>query len=234
MALVKLGSIVSDIVGSVGQETYLRTPAGLVVRARVSPVQPASALRDQVQLNFTNVSQAWSGTLTELQRKTWRSYGKNWPLPNAFGKRVVIGGFTAFCRSNLVAKTVSSAFWHLSAPERNPLVIPDFTATAAALGAIIKLNIVLGTQVPIENGFYLIISAGTSTNAGVIYYSSPWRVSAISLRTGGAWATDITDLSLSTWSGIGPKIYIKMYMYDSTTGAISTPTQHGIDVTPEA
>jgi len=232
MATVRLGSIVADIRGSIGQQTYLRTPAGLIVRERVSPTQPASELRDQVQTNFTAVCQEWSGGLTAQQRLGWSTYGRLYPRPNAFGRPCLQTGYLAFCRSNMAAKTEDPTNWHRNPPDRPPLVIPEFSFLASDQTTHIQVNLSVADFVPLEVGFYLMVSAGLSCNSGVSYYNSPWRT-VDQLRWGGSYFVPYDyNLVLPVWHGTGPKIFLKAYLYDSNTGAISTPAQHSAEVTP--
>ncbi|HUW33205.1 MAG TPA: hypothetical protein VM223_16475, partial [Planctomycetota bacterium] len=86
MAGIQLGSIVSDIRGSVGTETYSRGQGGLYVKARSGPTGEPTAKQIQSTDATTALSQAWSDTLTEAQRETWRTYAAQFPKANRWGK----------------------------------------------------------------------------------------------------------------------------------------------------
>lgn len=231
MANIILGSIVGDIRGSVSTETYIRGPAGLAVRSRVSPAQPPSALRDQAQLNLTNVSREWSGGLTALQRKAWEVYASSYPLPNVWGNRLLNSGYLAFVRSNLAAKTLNPATWQRDPPNRCPLPIPSFTFTATDQVTYIDVDITVDSHVPREAYDNLIVSAGKATNVGVNYYSSPWRVIHFSYWTGSAWNPPLSSISCTTWAGTGQRIFLEAYLFSGSTGALSRRARETSEVT---
>jgi len=134
MATVKLGSVVSDIRGSIGDETYGRNQGGIFVRARVDPAQPSSTARDATQAAMTALSQAWSGTLSEAQRSTWRTYAQAFTLPDRYGRPKSLGAICHFVRSNAQRYRTDSAITAELAPAQPPLPMPSFGFTAKAAG----------------------------------------------------------------------------------------------------
>lgn len=150
MASIRLGSVIADIRGSVGDETYGRNQGGLYVRQRVSPSQPPSDERDARQAAMTALSQAWSGTLNQTQRDTWTQYGRQHPLPDRFGRPRDLAGICHFIRCNCQRYRDESAITASTAPTSPPPAMPGFTAAATALHALA----VTGTITPDWTGVY--------------------------------------------------------------------------------
>ncbi len=224
MANIVLGSIVTDIRGSVGAETYSRGPAGLVVKARSNPSQPVSAKRDQIQANFLAVTQAWSGRLTAAQRMAWRAYGHRYPRPNKFGARTIVSGYLAFVRCNCSIKLINSVAWIDVPPEAGMLPIPTFTVVAFSENGDFLLTIRLGPYELFED-LCLVASVGKTTNAGVSYYSTPWQILNAHVYDGEAWWPPIGNRFTPPWVGTKDRLWVKAFAFDYITGRLSIPFQ---------
>ena len=224
MAVIVPGSIVADIRGSVGAETYSRTQGGLVVKSKPIPTQTASTKRDQIQANLTAVTQAWSGRLTALQRKNWGTYGHQWPRPNRWGDPIITSGYLAYVRCNCTLKLINPALWIDEPPALGMLPIPTFTIYSF-LTTTQNVFITLDPFYQLVEEYYLIISMGKTTNTGVSYYSSPWQIKQASRWWDGDWNPYIEYMDLGDWPGTLTRVWIKAFMYDSTTGRLSIPFQ---------
>ena len=121
MALINLGSIVADIRGSVGDETYSRNQGGAYVRARSGPSAPPNANQLNITASMTALSQAWSGTLTEANRNTWHEYAEQFPRPNRWGKRVLSNGYTRFVSINFPRYVATGLLTRSVAAAKPPL-----------------------------------------------------------------------------------------------------------------
>lgn len=224
MATLELGSIVSDIRGSVGGETYSRNPAGLYVKSRSSPAQPVSARRTNVQTAFTTLTQAWSGTLTEAQRKTWREYAKVWPVSNRLGKRIHLSGACHFVRCNFYKTFLTAGIGFLVAPPGGPIAIPQFEFTATASTNKISVSFPLLNYADPPQWMFVLCYAGKVVNAGQNYYSTPWRYIDYTYFDGAVWHDD-PWLMTPPWTLVqGKKIFVKMAAYYNS-GESSGPFQ---------
>lgn len=190
MATARLGSIVADIRGSVGDEVYARNPAGIYIRARTSPSQPASAERDERQAAFTAITQAWSGTLTEAQRDTWRSYGRQHPLPDRFGRPKAMPGHCHFLRCNAQRYRVTHAITTLVAPNQPPGPPPSFEFTAHQQFNRIKFNLTDFDYRGNPDGLWLYWFTGPNMNPGRSFFNGPWRYLGSNHRAAAAWNAD--------------------------------------------
>lgn len=155
MATARLGPIVSDVRGSVGDQTFGRNQGGIFIRERVSPQQPASSDRDATQAAMTALSQAWSATLNEAQRSTWMTYGKRHPLPDRFGRPRALAGICHFVRCNFHRYRDESAITATSAPLLPPPPMPSFSFNAFTTAALD----VTGNPDPDVTGLYQLVGA---------------------------------------------------------------------------
>ena len=215
MANVRLGSLVVDISGSVGDETFARNQGGIYVRERVSPAQPASAERDARQAAITAISQAWSGTLTETQRSTWRTYSFRHPLPDRFGRPKTPSGICHFIKCNVQRYRDETAITATSAPALPPPAMPTFLCTAKAAGALE----VTGNPVPDVTGSYLL----DGTNDGYPVWKLDGQAYWIWFRSSnGYWYlnTTVGAVSAPYWYNLPPLIGA----FTPGTGASGTPT----------
>jgi len=202
MALIAPGSLVADIRGSVGDVTYARNASGLYVRARTSPDQPESSERDKRQAALTALSQAWSATLTEAQRSTWRTYAARFPMPNRLGRLRFWDGLRHFIRCNAQHYRVSEAITFSSAPPAPPTYPPTFTIGASHMPNILNFSVPPSNYDPPPTGMRLYAYAGLQVNQGVTYYSGPWRYLDWTEFDGDSWA----DLPLggAVWYDMTP------------------------------
>lgn len=129
MALLTLGSIVTDIRKSIGGVTYSRNKGGSYARARTVPVNPRTPLQTQVRANFASNAKLWSGTMTAAERAAWTAFAAANPLVNVLGASIIVSGLSMSMKLNQVLKTLGLA----------PIVTPPASLAvppiAAAIGA---------------------------------------------------------------------------------------------------
>ena len=232
MANIVLGSIVSDIRGSVGAETYSRTLAGLIVKARSNPSQPESEFRDAAQAIFTEVTQAWSGRISESQRQAWNAYAARYPRPNRWGNPIVTSGFLAFVRANCTVKQRTPAQWFDIPPKLGMLPAPIFTFRYLDYDPMFMIVLTLDPAYTLKAADCLIISIGKAVNVGVTYYSTPWRFLESSEFDGEAWDPGIDWIDAGEFPGEGDRVFVKATIYDNLSGRMSVPFQNHANLEP--
>ncbi len=100
MANVLLGAGVTDIRGSIGGTVFSRGAGGNIIRARVKPVNPRSALQSARRAQVAYLTAYWSNTCTEQERADWRAYAAGTSWTNRLGQSIEINGLAAFLRLN--------------------------------------------------------------------------------------------------------------------------------------
>lgn len=195
MALIKPGPLVADVRGSVGDVVFARNRGGLYVRNRTFPTQPASAERDLRQAAMTALSQAWSGTLTAAQRKTWTDYGLQHRMPNRLGQLRTLDGLRHFIRCNFQHYRVVAAIKFTAAPPGPPTHAPTFSCTANAAGDYINITLPPTNYTPPPQDIHFYGYAGIEVTQAVNFYNGPWRYGQYAY-----WATNHWEPGSLTWS----------------------------------
>lgn len=110
MAQVRFGGGVAEMRGSTAGTTYTRTKAGSIARQRVKPAQPNTSYQIDQRSIITELSQAWSQTLTQSQRDAWTEFGVSFPSTNKLGEAVILSGVQAFQRIGARMLAAGEAF----------------------------------------------------------------------------------------------------------------------------
>lgn len=224
MASILPSSLINDIRGGVGSEVYSRNASGLYVRTKGTWVQPDTQRQLDVRAAITALSQAWSATLSEAQRATWRTYALAYPRKNRFGRPNCTKPFNRFVRLGTYRYRHDQSIPFTSAPPAPPLHRPTFTFTADADADTITIALPpTNYPTPFAN-LRLYVFIGQPTTPGVSYFSTPWRYAHQNLYN-GSWATDPWTFA-SPWPiAIGQRVWAYMLAQHDTEGQLSTANQ---------
>lgn len=225
MAVVKTGSIVTDIRGSVGDETYSRNQGGIYVRTRKGPGGTPTAKQTAITDAMSDLSQAWSDTLTEAQRSSWRQYANEHPRPNRWGTKLCTNGYTRFIAVNFPEYVRTSAILRSSAPTAPPIRPPQFAFTILATGGQITVTLPLTIPLPSTGTFRVYLYVSPWQSQGINYYSAPFQYKSTNLKTSGTWGTSPWNVPVSTPTSGDIKFFARLRAQDTATGAISTIAQ---------
>lgn len=102
MALVQLGGGVHDIRGSIGGTVFSRNRFGNYIRARITPVNPATDRQNDIRVAIQFLNDVWQTVLTAAQRAVWEVYAANIVRTNKLGAQIKLTGFNMFIRSNSI------------------------------------------------------------------------------------------------------------------------------------
>ncbi|HUU21433.1 MAG TPA: hypothetical protein VM389_02765, partial [Phycisphaerae bacterium] len=175
MATVRLGSIVADIRGKVGDEIYSRNKGGIYVRSRPDWIQPDSQDQLDARAVLIALAPAWSATLNDAKRATWRSYARQNLVPDKWGTPHPISGHCWFLRINSHFYRATESLGYQWGPTGPPLKSPTFDMTADATTGNIHLDLASLNYHPPSVGLQLFAYVSKSRPAGVNYYNAPWR-----------------------------------------------------------
>lgn len=159
---------IGQLSGSSGGTTAGRNRYGSYFRARVMPVNPATALQNAWRALYAVISQAWRG-LTTAERDAWEAYALTLPpLSDSLGNPYTLNGQTAYQSVNGTVKVYDSTAALNDDPttivEPDPLVSVTITATAA----ITSLQVAY-TATPLAALTKLVIKASPMVEGGVTY-----------------------------------------------------------------
>lgn len=223
MAVIVPGSIVGDIRGSVGSETYSRNQGGLYVRARAGPTTPPTALQINVTDTMTVLSQAWSGTLTDDERESWRLYADEHPRANAWGKRSYSNGYTRFIRINFLFYQLYGSLRTTTAPTGPPIGAPISLVRSFASTNVMRFYDALLPDIPADANYLWYGSCGLQQNAGVTFYATPYSIRNWGTKSKPAWSTGYVHLYSTEDLQAGNVIWGKMIVQAVASNALSSP-----------
>lgn len=222
MALIALGSTVSDIRGSIAGTTYSRNKGGAYARARVAPINRRTPAQTQVRANFAANSKAWSGTLTAAERAAWTAFASANPLVNVLGASIIVSGLAMYQKLNQVLAQIGSS------PEPEPppdLTVPGLAAatgtTITAATPVVQVN--TDAQAVTANAAYYIF-ATPPLAAGKTPQTSEYRYIGNFDATAAAVLIDITSDYVALYGGggaVGNVIGIAVATVNTETGAVT-------------
>ncbi len=228
MANVRLGSVVADIRGSIGDETYGRNTGGIFVRSRVTPADPPSAAKTKARNAFAACAAYWSGTLSEAQREGWRLYGRQHLIPGKFGVPRVSSGFHRFIAHNVRRYMHASAVGFPNAPPYPPLWKIGFTFhTHYATDAIHLTQPFINYEGPRPYTSYYVFS-GMPVSRGRSFYAGPWRYVDYNHFTTG-WYKIPWNITCPWDIVTGGRIFCRLFAQDKTNGQMSAVGQAQYD-----
>lgn len=225
MAVVKTGSLISDIRGSVGDETFSRNQGGLFVRTRTGPGGTPTPNQIAITDAMTDLSQAWSATLTDAQRDSWRQYAAQHPRRDQWGNPTLSNGYTRFISVNFAEYVRASAILRTSAPAAPPLPLPIYNMTMDIYTGTLTIVTPLIHPLDDDSNFRAYLYLGDDVGAGVNYYSAPFVYRSTNTKLLGTWSTSPWRI-YPTYSASGVrKRWTRLRVQNTDTGAISPVAQ---------
>ena len=99
MAVIKLGSIVTDIAGSIGGTTFRRTSTGHAVYNKQGRQVKSAFAKASRKNELGNIFSSWYN-LTESEREQWALNASVYPLKDKFGNTKYLTGRQLFTKLN--------------------------------------------------------------------------------------------------------------------------------------
>jgi hypothetical protein len=174
MASVKLGSIVSDIRGSIGGVVYSRNGGGAYAKARTCPTNPNSTRQQFVRSIMSSMHPAWLALLATV-RIGWATYAKNVSIPNRLGDQINVSGYNMYCRTRAICELLGISMPAV-APPTFSLAEQDPTIAVVANGVTDMLSITFDALLGWANevGGYLLVYQGIPQNGTINSYDGPF------------------------------------------------------------
>ena len=99
MAVIKLGSIVTDIAGSIGGTTFRRTSTGHAVYNKQGRQVKSAFAKASRKNELGNIFSSWYN-ITETEREQWAMNASKYPLKDKFGNTKYLTGRQLFTKLN--------------------------------------------------------------------------------------------------------------------------------------
>lgn len=142
MAVIKLGSIVSDIAGSIGGTTFRRTSTGHAVYNKQGRQVKSAFAKASRKNELGNIFSSWYN-VSESEREQWAINASNYPLKDKFGSTKYLTGRQLYTKLNaqlLPANAISDVKSFEPFVELAPVNIYSFDIDKNTLGLHIQGN----------------------------------------------------------------------------------------------
>lgn len=102
MAIIKLGSTVVGVRGSIGGVTFSGNLGGPYAKAWGRSTNPRAVRQQNARASLGNLGAIWQG-MTDTERAAWDTFAATDPEPtfNSLGEPVVLSGYGYFARCNV-------------------------------------------------------------------------------------------------------------------------------------
>lgn len=176
MALLKFGSLATDVRGSVGGLVFSKNRFGHYTRGRVKPVNPHSERQDNIRSTMSSMRNIWDGILTADQRAAWAAYAANVTIQNKVGESVNATGYNQWCRTNVQLvyaglSRVDDAPIDFSLAEQDPTL--EVITTISNGKVAVYFDRLLNWAK--ETGAYMTIFQGSPKAKTINFFNGPWR-----------------------------------------------------------
>lgn len=217
---IELGAIVTNVRGSIGDQTASKNRFGNFMRARVIPFEGGSTYKSIMRGYFSTISGSWK-LLTQDQRDQWNKNSLLFSFQDCFANLRHLSGFNLFVSCNMFRFITARSLIVLPpVPTRiNPVSIISCVADFSTQTVTVTLSgNILASQTLM---FYCSLgtSAGVSRYHGTYYY-----VYALDSYVG--LTRSITAQFLARFSAVpaaGQKLFFKSVVFNRFSGLSSLP-----------
>lgn len=102
MAKSQPSAVVGDVRGKIGGHVHTKGRYGMVIRTKVSPVQPRTSFQRTIRSRFTGLSKGWSALATDALRSAFDAFARANPIKDVFGNTRTLTGHQMYLRLNAV------------------------------------------------------------------------------------------------------------------------------------
>jgi hypothetical protein len=95
MAFFTPSCLISEIRGSVGNQTFSRNAHGNIVKEKLVQTNPDTAKQQAVRTVMSDAVEAWQ-LLTDSERSEWSRFARLFPRRNSLGKQFYLPGYHQF------------------------------------------------------------------------------------------------------------------------------------------
>lgn len=222
MAIITPSSVVSEIRGSAGTQTFSKNHYRPYVKTRKAPTQSASLYAAQARSNMADAVSFWMGE-TEATKQAWVDFAPYFFGHSRLGKQASISGFNAYIRAWMNILYAGSPSNPEPIPAGHAPRILTLTSTFSVSGLSISF-----TLDRTDSRFYYYLKISNYTSAGRMSNNS---TAFYNLRGGALTSTSMTPSVSSFFNARFPglsgkagfKLFISLHMLDTHNGIAFPP-----------
>jgi hypothetical protein len=176
MASIKLGSIASDIRGSIGGTVFSRNGGGAYAKQRVKGTDPNTPGQQLMRSVVSSMIAAWSAVSATV-RTNWGLYAAAVTLVNRLGDPINVSGYNMYTRTRSIIERLgmsmpAAAPTTLTLAEQDPTVAVTADASDGTLSVAFDNTLGWAGEV----GGVLIVAQSPPQNATVNSYKGPFKI----------------------------------------------------------
>ncbi len=221
MALIKQGSLATDIRGSIAGVTYARNRGGSYARGRTSPIQPNTPRQSLVRDIVAQLQTRFRATLTQAQRDGWEALASASTSTNRIGESIHLTALNHYIQVNSLRLGAGLAALDVAPAPPSHRDITDLTiaATVAAGVEITALAPALAV------GDVLFVQTSGALSATRNFWKGPYPIFNYFL------STDVLPFTLVPPAQVvaGQRRHLRARMVDAA-GRISTQNYYVANV----
>jgi hypothetical protein len=221
MALIRMGSIATDISGSIAGVTYARNRSGAYARARVAPINPQSARQSAARNNVSACQAAYAETLIAAQRALWKTLAEMSSFTNKLGASIKLTAQNLFIRINALRLQCGLDILEDAPTPPAGASAPTLTIAATAAAGLTFED--TGDALGAED--CLLFSASRPLYDGINFCKGPYLYTK---GVNGVQATPVVVIPPATLV-IGNRIFYK-WRFGSADGRVSNELTGVVDV----
>jgi hypothetical protein len=126
MAQAKYGTIITELKGSIGGNTFQRNGYTTIVKTRRGPKRATTVSQNTIHNLLSLLTRRWA-TLTVAQQQAWRDFAAAHPVDDPFGQPKVLLGINWYVKINGYYYILNGSF--LDEPPQYITPIPFLTLT---------------------------------------------------------------------------------------------------------
>jgi len=220
MAKALYGNMITELSGSINDNTMQRGRYGDIVRKKPHAINRNTAAQQGVRLFFGILTKGWAA-LTQAQRNTWLTATLNFQKVNSLATTITLTGHQLYIAINRNLQTISAALITTAPPKVSVPALQTFSVVADASNP----DIIMSFTAPILAANKLEIYATRPLSAGKFSSSQDYKLIAVKDNTFITGANIIAEYQAIygiTWQVAGQKIFFLAKTINIATGEEST------------
>lgn len=225
MALIVFGGGVTNIVGSHSGNTFSKNKGGSYMKKKPHGTNPATTAQVMNRNLISNMSKAFSFTLSDAERAAWRTFAATYPVINKLGNSTFLSAQQIFSKLNCPV-VFQGGTMATTPPISTAINTPTslvVTATSGGAGSVTIASTATGSS----GSEMLVVYSSPPLNPGKNFVSSALRQLGSAIAIGST--VDIT-LQYLTLFGLlptsgGQRIFCRAYILNVSNGIQSTAIQ---------
>lgn len=126
MARAQYGSIITDIIGSIGGLTFQHNRSGKIIRIKPAGRKTPTFNQNARIMAFQDAVNLWA-TATQAQKEAWNTFADTYTFYNNWGEEKALNGYNWFLSINSYLKLCGESMRVAVGSYSSPLAIPTYT-----------------------------------------------------------------------------------------------------------